>query len=254
MTGTTMGVAQPAKLLTSPAIAAAKIVSVPHSWLDDQVIDHAQALLKQQHPHVSGLYAVGSISLLGSPAAQSYPLIQIIHLGGNHWVTISNIGCSADQIFVYDSLVPSSNSTFTSQISSFLKSSSKSIQLVWPSVSKQYGTSDCGLFAIANATALCQGLDPASWKYDQPKMRAHLLLCYFNSCMSSFPGSSRGTQRDPVKVQDVPIYCSCRRPHRQQQEEMIECNTCSEWYHEECARVIASQYKTKIFTCQHCSP
>ena len=39
----------------------------------------------------------------------------------------------------------------------------------------QSGSSDCGLFAVAFATAICAGCDPASSVFDQTSMRQHLL-------------------------------------------------------------------------------
>ena len=38
----------------------------------------------------------------------------------------------------------------------------------------QKGSSDCGLFCIANATALAFGIDPVSGSWEQSKMRACL--------------------------------------------------------------------------------
>ncbi|KAK2151476.1 hypothetical protein LSH36_362g04039 [Paralvinella palmiformis] len=79
------------------------------------------------------------------------------------------------------------------------------MELVQPSILKQHSTLNCDLFLIANVPAPCQGLGPASWKYDQSKMRAQLLSCFFNSCKSSFPGSRRYTRKNLLKVQQM-IY------------------------------------------------
>ncbi|KAJ8369453.1 hypothetical protein SKAU_G00094810 [Synaphobranchus kaupii] len=37
-----------------------------HTWLDDKVIDHAQALLKAQHANIGGLHATTSLALLST--------------------------------------------------------------------------------------------------------------------------------------------------------------------------------------------
>jgi hypothetical protein len=42
---------------------------------------------------------------------------------------------------------------------------------------KQIGAKDCGLFAIANALALATGENLTGLKFDQIKMRAHLVKC-----------------------------------------------------------------------------
>ena len=50
---------------------------------------------------------------------------------------------------------------------------------------KQKGVTDCGLFAIANATAIAHGKNPTQFKQDF--MRAHLLDCFDQKHMSLFP-------------------------------------------------------------------
>ena len=55
---------------------------------------------------------------------------------------------------------------------------------------KQKGGKDCGLFAIAIATALAHfGLDGAmaSTSYNQCGMRDLLLICFENMCLAPFP-------------------------------------------------------------------
>ena len=42
----------------------------------------------------------------------------------------------------------------------------------------QSGRADCGLFAIAFATALLNGLHPGGYYFDQSLMRSHLLNCF----------------------------------------------------------------------------
>ena len=58
-------------------------------------------------------------------------------------------------------------------------------------VQRQSGGSDCGLFAIANATALCGGLDPHLQNFEQSKMREHLKMCLFRNRLECFPESRR---------------------------------------------------------------
>ena len=43
---------------------------------------------------------------------------------------------------------------------------------------KQCGASDCGLFSLAFATTLSQGLDPCEYIFDQSKLRQHLMTCF----------------------------------------------------------------------------
>ena len=46
------------------------------------------------------------------------------------------------------------------------------------SVHMQAGGCDCGLFAIAFATALSLGKHPGQYLFDQGKMRRHLWNCF----------------------------------------------------------------------------
>ena len=51
----------------------------------------------------------------------------------------------------------------------------------------QKGLCDCGLFCLANATALAQGGNPTYVTWDQSKMREHLAECYKTNRMKVFP-------------------------------------------------------------------
>ena len=44
-------------------------------------------------------------------------------------------------------------------------------------VCKQRGTSDCGLYALAYATTLCEGGQPQCKHYIQKDMQPHLIKC-----------------------------------------------------------------------------
>ena len=52
---------------------------------------------------------------------------------------------------------------------------------------KQCGSNDCGLFSIANATAIANGIDPMKLKYIQGDIRMHLLQCFRQGLMTIFP-------------------------------------------------------------------
>ena len=52
---------------------------------------------------------------------------------------------------------------------------------------KQRGGTDCGLFAIAFATAIAFGLNPSKLKLRQEAMRAHLVHRFDKKCLSTLP-------------------------------------------------------------------
>ena len=60
----------------------------------------------------------------------------------------------------------------------FSSSIYNNVQMQYNNVQMQSGQADCGLFAIAFATALSNGLHPGAYFFDQTLMRSHLLDCF----------------------------------------------------------------------------
>ena len=72
-------------------------------WLDDKIISAAQNLLKRQFPCTDGfLNPCLADKLAMEPQAGEF--IQTLNVNGDHWVTISTIGCTTSTAEVYDSL------------------------------------------------------------------------------------------------------------------------------------------------------
>ena len=46
---------------------------------------------------------------------------------------------------------------------------------------------DCGVFAIATATALANSLDPGNIQFEQRKMWHHMIECFEKSHLETFP-------------------------------------------------------------------
>lgn len=88
--------------------------------------------------------------------------VQVINVGGQHWVCSSNIDCPLGIVDVYDSIPVYSVGSYSlrKQIAAILKTPESTFQLRFPDVKHQSGGSNCGLFAIAFATALCSSDDP----------------------------------------------------------------------------------------------
>ena len=109
-------------------------------------------------------------------AVQGYcEFIQCLNLGSNHWITVSRVGCSQDIVKIYDSMNLRLSSSIIETIASLLHTKSKAFTLEYLKVQQQLGTSDCGLFALANACAICHGLDPCTLQYNQKEMRNHFI-------------------------------------------------------------------------------
>lgn len=121
------------------------------------------------------------------------------------------------------------------QIAALLFTQQNTITVQFMGVMWQYGASDCGLFAIANATALCNGIDPTCCVYQQSIMRKHFLKCLETGKMSLFPTTQdRRAVVRPAKEQTIDVYCNCRMPH-DGKADMNMCFRCHEWYHGLCA-------------------
>ena len=120
------------------------------------------------------------------------------------------------------------------QICSIVRSKRSKIRIDILDVCKQKGANDCGLYALANATALCEGELPQSKEYIQEDMRPHLLKCIKESTPSPFPSNHRYVHHDCTKnTKLVPLHCTCRLPE-DPKKRMIQCLNCEVWYHENC--------------------
>ena len=102
-------------------------------------------------------------------------------------------------------------------------------------VCKQSGIKDCGLYAMAYATTLCDGEMPHSKDYIQSELRNHLYNCLQRSTALPFPSVHRHLEPGQVVKKKIPVivHCSCRLPETTTIR-MIECTNCDVWFHEMC--------------------
>ena len=99
-------------------------------WLNDELINAGQRLIKRQFPHVNGLQDVAIGNTLCFDI-QTEEFIQVLHTGKNHWVTVSTIGCKDGEIFVYNSQTSSLTTSLTKQIVSLLATPKKNITVMY---------------------------------------------------------------------------------------------------------------------------
>ena len=127
----------------------------PLKWLTNSIIDADQKLL-QRASETSGFQSAtcGRTMTFNIMTGE---FIQILHTGNGHCVTISTIGTIHPTVNIYDSLYSTAGTSLQSQIACFLAPKEAEITLNFMNVSMQSGTSDCGVFAIAFATAVAQG-------------------------------------------------------------------------------------------------
>ena len=91
-----------------------------------------------------------------------------------------------------------------------MNTSQPKISVEFVDVQKQFGSSDCGVYAIAYTTALSLGQDPGTLVFFQSEMRRHLFKMLKEKKLTMFPVlkkklSVRVTEGNPILV-----YCTCR--------------------------------------------
>ena len=222
--------------------------------LTDRHIDAANQLLSDKFPDIQGL----STPLLGQKlqypvyncftAAAGFSYVQIIHCPiFEHWITIE---ISFDEeIRIFDSLFVNNLSfEVKKQIASIVQTKHNQIELKLEKTQQQQNATDCSIFAVAFATDLCHGIDPAKCNYsDGHELWHHFLKCLQEGFISPFPAKTI-VKRKPL-LQRMNIYCKCRLPyvleHKKKKDtnrmaddiEMIYCDCCQHWYHLTCVNV-----------------
>ena len=204
-----------------------------HRLLTDRHISAAQLLLKRQHPQIHGLEPPVLQLTRTFSVHKSEPFIQILNVSGNHWITVSTVECPTGTIRVYDSLNLSLTTSLKRLVADLMMYSGSKITIEHIHIQYQMGSSDCGLFAIATATALTHGLDPNRLQFSQKLMRDHLRESFERQALAIFPLKEIAARSPTVVLREkVRVYCICRLP--QNGCKMIQCTNCAEWFHLDC--------------------
>ena len=243
------------------AVQKAKKVKIPNhpddkdlksisgnAWLEDVHIDAANHLLMKQFPKLAGLYPTVYGQDLSFPVTTD-PFVQILHVGGNHWATVA--GVSPSLVHVYDSIYDYTMEDTRMQIAAIMGSTESTITLKIHKTQVQQGSNDCGVFAIAYATDLAHGNDPASFRYKQEVLRTHFMDCLEKKTLSPFPNDICHPGRPKSEV--ISVYCSCRLPDNGQ-ERMARCSNCQEWYHQSCEGIAHCVFTdNSVWICTRCT-
>ena len=170
--------------------------------------------------------------------------MQILHNNDRHWLTVASApqGDAAD-VIIYDSLYAYINTYTQHLITQLLKSTHSPIKCAIATTQRQTGVKDCGLFSIATATSFCFGESPGERCYEQSLMRGHFRQCLARGEMTPFP-SRAVVARKIRSLTDIEVYCSCRLQDNEQ-ERMVECDRCHEWFHQSCQQVQRAVFTTQ---------
>ena len=228
-----------------------------NKMLTDESINLAQNYLHEAFPQFEGFFDTSLMKLNTSEIIKSSSsYIQILNIGNLHWICVSSVDPSKiNNRFhsVYDSLAGSHvSSEAQSVIAGYSFCKEPSLQLTVASVQQQNNGVDCGVFAIAFATALAHGMDPSKIAFDVSLMRGHLLKCLIAKKMSLFPTTSKRVRVCKSEKTLVPIYCHCRLPHCED-DKMVRCVSCREWFHFKCEKIRPSKNLTNAnWKCSLC--
>ena len=137
------------------------------------------------------------------------------------------------------------------QIAAILQTKSPKIQLHLEKVQMHSSSIDCGVYVVAFLTDLCYGKDPASCRYAGSKeLCQHLVTCFENGRMSSFPATS--VLRKNTLMKELNVYCKCSLPYVSEHvkhptgEEvmyMVKCYICDNFYHHSCVNLTVEDAK-----------
>lgn len=157
--------------------------------LNDEVINAAQDLLHKQYVNVNGLFdtvvVAASKGTLQLPINNYGNVIQVVHDNvRQHWLCITSNNCCEGNLSIYCSLqlIPSEECLAT--IANMFKFQTPSLTFRVLNVSKQQGSVDCGLFALAYAAMLARDVDPCNLPTPDAKALQTMLERKPISCIS----------------------------------------------------------------------
>ena len=137
---------------------------------------------------------------------------------------------------MYDSLNILLPTSLKVIIADLLHTDEDSILVQYMHMQQQAGGSDRGLFALATATAICNGQDPTTLQFNQHRVRQHLLNSFETNMLLPFPSRKVAKSKQEVaSTERIPVYCVCRLPD--DGHKMVECSKCKSWYHCDCMKL-----------------
>ena len=114
--------------------------------------------------------------------------MQIVNVNNCHWVCVAKMNPNEYIIDLFDSNRQSYvYEDLGKQVLSFLPNDVTEVIFTSHNVQRQTGGTDCGLFALAFATAICFGDNVSNLIFDQSALRHHLKKCINTAMIEPFP-------------------------------------------------------------------
>ena len=164
---------------------------VNNERLFTNVINKAQTILKLMSPALNGFQVTDLYHLPGNSfSAVAKPFVNILFLNSvAHFVCVSDVFCMKGSVKVYDSAPCVTSSVngldeLREQVECLYGGSCK---LEMPVLLQVQSEVECGVFAIAYATCIVNGMNPETVKFEKGRMREHLLECMNVGRLSLFP-------------------------------------------------------------------
>ena len=152
--------------------------------LNDIHILFAQTLLKQKFPGVQGLTCTLTQDRLRFDIDKD--IVQVCHVQNNHWIEVSNILSEAKQIDIFDSVYSNIEENTEALVSGMFD---QPVELkVYPSLEKQKGSMDCGVYCIAACASL---LHRSSMNFSQSLLYTQSLFYVLRSFLFHLSHASR---------------------------------------------------------------
>ena len=165
-----------------------KAILLNGSCLNDKHISAAQLLLLHQFQATVGLQNTLSLDKIAAHKKITHGL-QIIHDRKNHWIVASNFTRKDNVVEIHDSIYKTVNMKTRTLVSNLFQPypGKRPVVQIVNKKQKQTGNKDCGLFAIATATAMLFGHNAATVYFNQKLMREHLARCFEGQHVTPFP-------------------------------------------------------------------
>ena len=130
--------------------------------LSDLHISAFQNLLKQKFPHLGGLQSPLYQEKTPLKLADQSTTLQVIHTRSSHWAALQVCGGTGGDVCLYDSAYTGMVTHTLKVIAQLIRSSDSSIRVQLMNTSKQTGSADCGLYALATLTCIAFDIDPVT--------------------------------------------------------------------------------------------